>query len=698
MLLEDKLFKQYQEINDILNQNNEKAARDKIILLLNGLKESNQGYDPILNHFIRQVGLYPYMSSENIFWEDSFVKEVFTTDIGADQSVVLHREQSSLLKELLNGNSVAVSAPTSFGKSFIIDAFIKIKQPKNIMIIVPTIALTDETRRRLYKRFSKEYNIITTVDSDLTDKNIFIFPQERALSYINSIKELDILIIDEFYKSSTKFEPDRASSLIKAMIKLGEKAKQKYYLAPNISNIKNNPFTKDMKILKIDFNTVYLQEHFLYKDIHSNEEKEKKFIELSKNITGKTLIFAGTQNNITALGNILIKVVDEKNNKLLNSFSSWLENNYSKEWNLPKLIRKGIGIHTGKIHRALSQLQIKLFEEENGLDKILSTSSIIEGVNTSAENVIVWHVSSRGFSLNSFTYKNVIGRAGRMFRYFIGNIYVLDEPPQNAPTQLEISFPEEILGGLDIHEDKNLLTQNQLKKIYDSDKELSDLLGKEVYLKLKSESAFQSANFEFIKNLAHEIKRKQVWKNLKWLNSSDCNNWDNMLFKVLRVQPGQWGTTYTKFVHFIKTISNNWYVNVENMLQELKSDEITLDLFFELERIVSFNLAALLQDINTLQMVILKDTHNDISPFIKKVAFAFLPPVVYQLEEYGLPRMISKKIHKSGLVNFEQEDLNLKKTLDILKSLGKEKIKNETTTDKFEEYILDYFFDGITAK
>ena len=44
--------------------------------------------------------------------------------------------------------NIAVSAPTSFGKSFVIDAFIKIRKPKNVIIIVPTIALTDETRRR----------------------------------------------------------------------------------------------------------------------------------------------------------------------------------------------------------------------------------------------------------------------------------------------------------------------------------------------------------------------------------------------------------------------------------------------------------------------------------------------------------------------------------------------------------------------
>jgi primosomal protein N' len=70
-----------------------------------------------------------------------------------------------------------------------------LKQPKNIAIIVPTIALTDETRRRLQRKFSNQYKIITTSEVELSEKNIFIFPQERALHYVDKIAELDMLVI-----------------------------------------------------------------------------------------------------------------------------------------------------------------------------------------------------------------------------------------------------------------------------------------------------------------------------------------------------------------------------------------------------------------------------------------------------------------------------------------------------------------------
>lgn len=134
-----------------------------------------------------------------------------------------------------------------------IDAFIKLKKPNNVLIIVPTIALTDETRRRLYKKFATEYKIITTTDIEPGVKNIFIFPQERAISYLNKIEQFDILIVDEFYKASNNHDKERSPSLVKATIKIGQKSKQKYFLAPNISRITQNPFTHDMEFMRLDF-------------------------------------------------------------------------------------------------------------------------------------------------------------------------------------------------------------------------------------------------------------------------------------------------------------------------------------------------------------------------------------------------------------------------------------------------------------
>lgn len=266
------IFETCHKVNNFLLEKNEILARNELIKMLAYHEMNDIRYSPLVNRLIRETGLYPYLQIENSTWEDRFAYEVFKINIG-DGELTLHREQSSLLKMLINGENVAVSAPTSFGKSFVIDAFISIKQPKNVVIIVPTIALTDETRRRLYKKFAHQYKIITTTDVELAENNIFIFPQERAMNYINKIENIDILVIDEFYKASYNHDKSRSPALLKAIIKLGNISKQKYFLAPNISNIEENVFTKDMIFLdKLDFNTVYLEKVELFQKINKDEK------------------------------------------------------------------------------------------------------------------------------------------------------------------------------------------------------------------------------------------------------------------------------------------------------------------------------------------------------------------------------------------------------------------------------------------
>jgi hypothetical protein len=88
----------------------------------------------------------------------------------------------------------------------------------------------------------------------------------------------------------------------------------------------------------------------------------------------------------------------------------------------------------------------------------------------------------------------------------------------------------------------------------------------------------------------------------------------------------------------------------------------------------------------------------DVSPFIAKASHAFLPRLVYELEEYGLPRMVSKKIHDSGIIDLEDNELPIHAAISHFSQLGCERVKNRMKNiHPFEDYILDYFFDGIQS-
>jgi len=181
----DELFEICRRLISLIETGEEAAARDGAIQALAELQVDRKAPTELLNHVLRRLGLFPYMEQSTSAWKDALAAELFRAPTGGRDAPILHRDQSLLLKRLLDGDDLAVSAPTSFGKSFVIDFFIEIKKPDRVMIVVPTIALVDETRRRLNRRFGRRYRIVTGADEEAAPKTLFILTQERAHSYVD---------------------------------------------------------------------------------------------------------------------------------------------------------------------------------------------------------------------------------------------------------------------------------------------------------------------------------------------------------------------------------------------------------------------------------------------------------------------------------------------------------------------------------
>ena len=696
-MLNDDIFERCSEINDKLNEGCVSEARSMVIKLLDSLEKHNDSYMPLINHLVREVGLYPYMNPETANWEDRFAYEVFKADIGEDEKCTLHSDQSLVLKRLLLGDSIAVSAPTSFGKSFIIDAYIAIKRPNVVVDIVPTVALADETRRRLTHKFGAEYKIITTTDATVAEKSIFVFPQERAFAYIQILEVIDILIVDEFYKASAKFDDSRSSTLLNTMIELGKKARQRYYLAPNINELPDNVFTEGMEFLKLDFKTVVTQACKMYRKKPQNVDmdtfKSETLSQLARQDIGKTLVYAGTYSNISTVCDILKESLPERNSRILNAFSEWIAKNYGSHYKLHSLVKKGIGIHNGQMHRSLSQLQVKLFEKEDGLTNMVSTSSIIEGVNTQAKNVILWSVKNGTFSIDYFTYRNIIGRAGRMFRYFVGKVYLLEMPPETEKTTLELEFPDDVARGLDGNNPGVRLNNQQFLLIKSYQDEMTALLGSNIWSRLYNNSQIRSCNPTLLKAIASKIVQDSNWpRNYDALTRRNTWDWRTAIEDVIDIanikRKGQVKT-------YACIASNGWSMTIPNIYDQVSKYGITMEDMFDFERKISFNFASVLSIINLIKQAVYPNT-PDISEFIHRASNAFLPKLVFQLEEYGLPRMISKKIHSSGIINLEDDSIEIANVISKFKEIGYDKlVASVNRLDDFDEFIIKYFYQGI---
>jgi len=131
-------------------------------LVLRALDRRSQFGDAVilLDALTETLGLYPYLNPADLDTSDRIAYE-FHRPLNMElANIVFHRVQAEVYRELYQGNSVILSAPTSFGKSLIIDAMIATGRYSNFAVVVPTIALVDETRRRL-SRFRQTYKVIT---------------------------------------------------------------------------------------------------------------------------------------------------------------------------------------------------------------------------------------------------------------------------------------------------------------------------------------------------------------------------------------------------------------------------------------------------------------------------------------------------------------------------------------------------------
>jgi rhodanese-related sulfurtransferase len=378
----------------------------------------------ILDGLVRRLGLFPYLDLETLPLSDSIAYE-FHRPLNMKQAgIVFHRVQGDVYRRLLDGENVILSAPTSFGKSLVIDALIASEKYQNIAIVVPTIALIDETRRRLAERFSGQFKIITHPSQKRVERNVFVMTQERLME-VEPLKPLDLFIVDEFYKLQPRQEDtERSLVLNMAFDKLRKTGAQFYLLGPNIQNIVSLPPEIVFSFIKTDYKTVA-------SEVTRVKPKGKGFdelVDLCRGMKEPTLVYCQSPRRVRDVAAALLEAGITSDEPKLQSAYKWIGDEYHEQWLFARSLQRQIGMHHGRLPRTLAQFVVKAFND--GLLRFLvCTSTLIEGVNTKAKNVIVFDNKVAKSKFDYFTYNNILGRSGRMFQHFVGRLYIFHEPP-----------------------------------------------------------------------------------------------------------------------------------------------------------------------------------------------------------------------------------------------------------------------------
>lgn len=659
-------------------------ARDLLVRVLDDVGRF-KGYEPVIQTLLRNVGLFPYLDFKKAGVADQLAGEAHRP-YAMPTNIVFTAKQAEVYRELMAGRSVVLSAPTSFGKSLIIDAVIATHKHRNIVVVVPTLALVDETRRRLLK-FRDHYKVITHLSQEPADRNIFVHTQERVVEN-SHIKDVDFFVIDEFYKLQIEESAEgdeRAVLLNHAFYRLAKRAKQFYMLGPSINELPAG-FGPNYRcvFIRTDFSTVASDSHI----VPSGKDDIARLKDLVPKLEGPTLVFSGSVNGARKLGQATAESRGTFEPKaVLKEAIAWLSANYSPTWGLVNALSRGVGIHHGKLPRSIAQLLVRLF---NGgfIDYMVCTSTLIEGVNTAARNVVVVDNKINKKKYDYFTFNNIRGRSGRMWQHYVGHVYLFNAPPERELEFVDVpvftqsdSAPDALLVQLE-QQDLSVAAKERMSPIWQQ-----TALSKEtIQLNVGIDPLGQIALAKEIEARLLELAPLLCWTGVPTYDESKAVfdlAWRH--FKVRRAGSVLSSSHLTFLVN--KYVRNPDYAAQLSAAIDGKvggdADE-ALESFLEFARQwLSFKAPRLIGAVGRIQAEVY-GRHGlrcgNYAYFCSQLESLFMNPVITALEEYGVPMQIGARL-VPRLGNPETLD-------DALASLAKRKASEFGGLSRFEQALI----------
>ncbi|UUM19789.1 MULTISPECIES: DEAD/DEAH box helicase [unclassified Mycoplasma] len=503
-----------------------------------------------------------------------------------DENISLHPEQMKILSIIEENEGIIFSAPTSFGKTFVVFEYIAKHQPKNVVLIVPTLALVDEYKQKIIRRYKdafKNYKLYISVDlektPDFNKSNLFILTPERVIhnSDISLFSEIDFLVIDEVYKLKTDPNDERVLILNLAYKNLMRISKKYLLLAPFLKEIQNTDklekkpifFSSDFSPVVNDVITYSLKIKKKKKKNEIKKERNKKIIELIKKLKDtKLLVYFPTVNFLNKFINNLNtnnKVINR--NKKLENFIEWASKEIHEEWTILKALKNNILVHHGQISLGIRMFQLSLFDDIHSQYNImLCTSTLLEGVNTACENIIITEPKIRDKNFDAFDFFNLIGRTGRLSQHYLGTAHYIQGPDDSEyhkkdalkSIQFELTDQESI--DMDINSENYKKHPDFLQLLKDMD--IS-------YEEYKTRFAMQF-RFSTIKNIYNRFKQNKLYlyDAIKQFSSKGKRDIVKEIYKIIE------GIEKIKFwdnikINIIHLLTYKSLPNVRNIVEEI---------------------------------------------------------------------------------------------------------------------------------
>ena len=357
--------------------------------------------------------------------------------------------QQSELASYFNKNvdrGVAVIAPTSYGKSELFVNFCNTHTNATIAIIVPTKALLVQMKRRvLHGIGNSEENRKIITHPEMYNQGdvgfIGILTQERLLRMLQDDRDLefDYIFIDEAHNLLSKDQRNVLLAKVVALLSARSDRTAVSYLTPFLVN----PESLSTKYTTRGFTEFRISEHLKTERYHVVDLREAgervlkiydQYIDEFVPITNHPLLseiaflekYAGSKNivylnsppRLEIFAMSLAQELEPLDNPDLIEACEDISEFLHKDYGMLDCIRQGVIYHHGSVPDVVKLYIEHLYSTISDLKYVVSSSTLLEGVNIPAEKLFLLECTKGRSNLTASQFKNLVGRICRFKELF----------------------------------------------------------------------------------------------------------------------------------------------------------------------------------------------------------------------------------------------------------------------------------------
>lgn len=389
-----------------------------------------------------------------------------------DTKIFFTEFQKKLWESLSSGENIAISAPTSAGKSFIIQKYILELvegDAKNIVFIVPTKALINQVSNVLKSQFHEKAHVYTTYIANEEDDlaTIYVLTPERCLKLLQdkNVAPPELIFMDEVHNIESGSRGVIFENILYRVISTWAST-QLVVAGPFISSLSDS-IKKICNISIIDHQTLSSPvfqirsaltffpskkiarykissptqriisgeiklKKSLYSKIKTNKGEALEVIADMFSPEDHNIYYAPKKNLAEKWASKISPVIASKNPKIIEAADSrikdlidFLSEEVHPDYSLIRTLRLGAAYH----HAGLPDIARQEVEElysESIIKNIVCTSTLLQGVNLPADRLIVISPKVNSQDMPAFDFLNLLGRAGRANTKLYGEIYCID--------------------------------------------------------------------------------------------------------------------------------------------------------------------------------------------------------------------------------------------------------------------------------